>query len=74
MRINWRATWSMMLRTLKRRARNPASDSLPVNSLEARIEEMVKRGIIVPARGPRHGFQVIAKREGALRRFLEERD
>lgn len=42
--------------------------------LAARLEELEERGVIVPAVNPKAPFKAIAKRPGALKRFLEERD
>jgi len=56
----------------------PAAEIRPIEigeqTLEARLEEMERRGELVRARGPRRGFPVLAHRPGALKRFLDERD
>lgn len=40
----------------------------------ARLKELKERGVIVPAVNPRAPIKAIAKRPGALKRFLDERD
>jgi prevent-host-death family protein len=56
----------------------PAAEIRPIEparqTLDERRKEMLRRGEIVPARGPRRGFPVLAHRPGALKRFLDERD
>lgn len=42
--------------------------------LAARIAELKERGVIVPAVNPRAPLKAIARRPGALKRFLDERD
>lgn len=42
--------------------------------LAARLRELEERGVIVPPENPKAPFKAIAKRPGALKRFLEERD
>lgn len=43
-------------------------------SFEERYAELVAQGRIIPARSKRRSFKMIARRPGALKRFLEERD
>ncbi len=43
-------------------------------TLEDRIQLLRERGVIVEARNPKAPLKPIAKRPGALERFLEERD
>ena len=43
-------------------------------TLEDRIQMLRERGVIVDARNPQAPLKPIAKRPGALKRFLEERD
>ena len=45
----------------------------PKTSLEERMAELERRGELIRSRGPRKGFKPIARRPGALKRFLEER-
>ena len=42
-------------------------------SFEERYQSLIKQGVIVPARGPVN-IKPIAKRPGALARFLKERE
>lgn len=42
--------------------------------LEARIKELEERGVLVPAKNPRATLKPGARRPGALKRFLDERD
>lgn len=42
--------------------------------LEARIAELEARGAVVAGSGRSNGLRVVARREGALERFLAERD
>jgi prevent-host-death family protein len=42
--------------------------------LEARLKELEERGVLVPAENPRLKLKPIARRPGALKRFLDERD
>ncbi|MCY4474400.1 MAG: type II toxin-antitoxin system prevent-host-death family antitoxin [Chloroflexi bacterium] len=46
----------------------------PKTSMEERMAELERRGVLVPAREPRMGFKPSAHRPGALKRFLEERN
>jgi prevent-host-death family protein len=43
-------------------------------SLEERVLEMEERGLVRPAGGKRRPWRAIARRPGALARFLAERD
>lgn len=43
-------------------------------SLEQRLKKLEEEGIITPAKKPRGPLRPIAKRPGALKRFLESRD
>jgi prevent-host-death family protein len=43
-------------------------------SLEERVQDLMRRGVVLPARGTRAHLRPIARRPGALKRFLEERD
>jgi prevent-host-death family protein len=56
----------------------PVAELRPVakgeGGLAARLKELEERGVIVPAVNPRAPFKAIAKRPGALKRFLDERD
>lgn len=45
----------------------------PKTSLEERMVELERQGVLIRSRGPRRGFKPIAHRPGALKRFLEER-
>lgn len=42
-------------------------------SLEERLDDLQRAGILSPPRGPR-AFRPLVKRPGALRRFLESRE
>lgn len=42
-------------------------------TLEERLEELRRRGCVVPAANPRQPFRPVARRPGALARFLAER-
>ena len=57
----------------------PVAEIRPVEppgtgGLEARIVELEERGAVVRASGSGSGLQVVARRAGALQRFLAERD
>lgn len=56
----------------------PAVEIRPVpakaQTLEERYKELLERGVITPAKSNRRSFKTIARRPGALKRFLEERD
>jgi prevent-host-death family protein len=46
----------------------------PKSDFEAHIQELTRRGAIVPAKSKSSAIRPIAKRPGALKRFLDERD
>ena len=46
----------------------------PKTSLEERLAELERRGVLIPPRGPRKGFKPGVRRPGALQRFLEDRN
>ena len=56
----------------------PVAELRPVTKgeggLAARLKELEERGVIVPAVNSRAPLKAIAKRPGALKRFLDERD
>jgi len=56
----------------------PVAELRPIakgeGGLAARVSELEDRGVIVPAANARAPFKAIAKRPGALKRFLDERD
>ena len=56
----------------------PVAEMRPISKTEgglaARLEELKARGVIHPAADPRAPLKPIAKRPGALKRFLDERD
>ena len=57
----------------------PVAEIRPIpaakQTLEERIVELTAKGIITPAKkGPPFVFKSIARRPGALKRFLDERD
>jgi prevent-host-death family protein len=43
-------------------------------SLEERYQELVERGVITPATSQDRSFKPLARRPGALKRFLEDRN
>ena len=45
----------------------------PKTSQEERDAELERQGALIRSRGPRRGFKSVARRPGALKRFLEER-
>ena len=45
----------------------------PKTSLEEHLNDLERRGELIPSRGPRKGFKPLGHRPGALKRFLEER-
>ncbi len=48
---------------------------VPVKSpMEERMRDLERRGVPIPSRGPRKSFKPQARRPGALKRFLEERN
>lgn len=46
----------------------------PEQGLAARLEDLQERGVVVRAADPRAPLKPLAKRPGALKRFLNERD
>ena len=44
------------------------------SALEARIGDLTRRGVIIPAKSKTSPIKPIAKRPGALKRFLDERE
>lgn len=56
----------------------PVAEIRPVakaeGGLAARLKELEERGVLTPAVNPRAPLKSIAKRPGALKRFLNERD
>lgn len=56
----------------------PVAEIRPIakaeTGFEGRIKELEARGIITPAVGPFVPIRPIARRPGALKRFLDERD
>ncbi len=57
---------------------DPVAEIKPIErqktSLEERMADLERRGVLVPARGPRKSFKPSARRPGALKRFLEDRN
>ena len=56
----------------------PVAEIRPVErgrerTLEERLEELRRTGCLVPASNPRQPFRPVARRPGALTRFLAER-
>ncbi|MCY4550392.1 MAG: type II toxin-antitoxin system prevent-host-death family antitoxin [Defluviicoccus sp.] len=45
----------------------------PRQTTEERLDELRRRGALVPAANPRQPFRPVARRPGALARFLAER-
>ena len=43
-------------------------------TLDQRLDDLTRRGIIVPSGQPREPFRALERRPGALRRFLEDRN
>jgi prevent-host-death family protein len=55
----------------------PVAEIRPIEkkqTLEERLEELERRGVITPATGPRKPFRPVAHVPGALQRFLDSRD
>ena len=50
-----------------------SDDGATKTTMEERYEELVRRGIVVPARNPRAPIRPEAHRPGGLKRFLEDR-
>ena len=43
-------------------------------TLDQRLDDLTRRGIIVPSGQPREPLRTLERRPGALRRFLEDRN
>lgn len=56
----------------------PAAELRPIGpapkTIEDRLAELIAQGIVVPARDPKAPIRPMARRPGALKRFLESRD
>lgn len=56
----------------------PVAELRPVAAPEAgfaaRVDDLKERGVVIPAADPRAPLKPLAKRPGALKRFLNERD
>lgn len=56
----------------------PAVEIRPIakkaQSFEERYQEMVARGVVIPARSSDRSFPTLARRPGALKRFLADRN
>jgi len=56
----------------------PAVEIRPIakakQSLEERYQELLERGVITPATSQDRSFKPLARRPGALKRFLEDRN
>ena len=50
-----------------------SDDGATKTTMEERIAELERKGILARPRGPRRGFKPLGHRPGALKRFLEER-
>lgn len=46
----------------------------PPQTLEDRLDQLKRRGVIVPSGQPQRPIAALGKRPGALRRFLDERN
>ena len=56
----------------------PVAEIRPVErrreaTLDERLDELRRRGVLVPAANPKQPFRPVARRPGALARFLAER-
>lgn len=55
----------------------PAAEIRPIppkkQTLDERLQELERRGVLVPAKDPNAPITPIAHRPGALKRFLDER-
>ena len=56
---------------LPKERRQPYSNS--TDKLEQHIEELRRRGVLQPTKGPKGEFKPVATAPGALERFLNER-
>ena len=45
----------------------------PTGGLEEHLQELIRRGVIIPAKNPGAPMKAIAHRPGALKRFLRDR-
>lgn len=55
----------------------PVAEVRPLESAggtEARLERLRERGVLIPAPDPDRPIEPVARRPGALQRFLEERE
>lgn len=56
----------------------PVAEIRPIKpadvGLEERLEELERRGALHPPSDPEAALEAVAKRPGALKRFLEQRD
>jgi prevent-host-death family protein len=52
----------------------PLPEASSDEPLAERVERLREAGVLTRAGGPRGGLQRVARRRGALRRFLAERD
>lgn len=43
-------------------------------TLDVRLDDLTRRGVIVPSGQPRQPFRAVGRRPGALRRFLDDRN
>lgn len=57
---------------------SPAAELRPVEpnagTMNERMAELVAQGVVVPAKDPQAPIRPMARRPGALKRFLESRD
>ena len=55
----------------------PVAEIRPIQpkpgTIERRLEDLERRGVLVRSRKPRRPLQAVARRPGALKRFLAER-
>ncbi|MYA19314.1 MAG: type II toxin-antitoxin system prevent-host-death family antitoxin [Chloroflexi bacterium] len=56
----------------------PVAEIRPIEpqpmTIEERLDELERRGVLIRKKGPRKPFRPLADRPGALERFLAERD
>lgn len=56
----------------------PAAELRPIEpapkSIEERMAELIAQGVVIPALDPKAPIRPMARRPGALKRFLESRD